>query len=81
MKIRYICCEDKVDMLVAQLTSPGDSGIQLVDDLILCWSPMFAFSTRQNSMFSPFNLKACLCQSFKDKQKKTTSSLHIARLA
>lgn len=64
MKIRYIRCEDKVDMLVAHLTSPRDSGIQLVDDLILSWSPMFAFSTRQNCMFSPFNLKACLCQEF-----------------
>lgn len=52
VKIRYT--------LAPQLTSLRDSGVQLVDDVILSWSPMFAFSTRQNYMFSPFIVKACL---------------------
>jgi len=61
VKIRYICCEAKVSVLAAPLTSLRDSGIHLVDDVILSWSPVFAFSRRQNHTFTSFNLKACLC--------------------
>lgn len=53
-------------MLALQLTSPRDSRIQSVDD-VLSWSPVFGFSTRQNHVFSPFRLKACRCQSVKNK--------------